>query len=98
MSVKVKDRHISKQECLEKSRKLMEYILILIRPAEYDKDGNMIKKPGLLGVGQPLQAFGYDLIKCGKNIHTSCYETCNIYLKDKETLTKRNDYHNKAIE
>ena len=84
MSVKVKDRHLSKQDCLYKARELVGYILVC--------------KPGLLGEGQPLQAFGYDIIKCGKGIHACCYEACKINLKDKETLTKRNEYHNKAIE
>ena len=51
-----------------------------------------------LGEGQPLQAFGYDIIKCGKGLHACCYEACKINLKDKETLAKRNDYHNKALE
>ena len=98
MSVKVKDRHISKQDCLYKARDLMGYILVLTRPREFDKDGKQICKPGLLGEGQPLQAFGYDIIKCGKGLHACCYEACKINLKDKETLAKRNDYHNKALE
>lgn len=98
MSVKVKDRHLSKQDCLYKARELVGYILVLTRPREFDKDGKQICKPGLLGEGQPLQAFGYDIIKCGKGIHACCYEACKINLKDKETLTKRNEYHNKAIE
>lgn len=98
MSVKVKDRHLSKQDCLYKARELVGYILVLTRPREFDKDGKQICKPRLLGEGQPLQAFGYDIIKCGKGIHACCYEACKINLKDKETLTKRNEYHNKAIE
>ena len=69
MSVKVKDRHISKQHCLYKARDLMGYILVLTRPREFDKDGKQICKPGLLGEGQPLQAFELDIIKCGKGIH-----------------------------
>ena len=98
MSVKVKDRHISKQHCLYKARDLMGYILVLTRPREFDKDGKQICKPGLLGEGQPLQAFGLDIIKCGKGIHACCYEASKINLKDKDTLTRRNEYHNKAIE
>jgi len=39
MSVKKKDRHVSKRECLGKSRELMNYILVLTRPREFDKDG-----------------------------------------------------------
>lgn len=42
MSVKVKDRHISKQHCLYKARELMGYILVLTRPREFDKDGVLI--------------------------------------------------------
>lgn len=98
MSVKTKDRHISKRHSLYKARELMGYILVLTRPREFDKDGKQICKPGLLGEGQPLQAFGLDIIKCGKGIHACCYEASKINLKDKDTLTKRNEYHNKAIE
>ena len=98
MSVKVKDRHISKKAALEKSRTLMEYILVLTRPREFDKDGKQICKPGLLGEGQPLQAFGIDLLKCGKTIHACCYEASRINLKDKNTLDERNKYHRQAIQ
>lgn len=97
LSVKKKDRHKSKRECLQKSRELINYILILTRPREFDKDGKQIRKPGLLGEGQPLQAFGYDLLRCGKNIHAECYQACEIYLKDELTLAQRNEYHRKAI-
>ena len=56
MSVKVKDRHISKQDCLYKARDLMGYILVLTRPREYDKDGkqdclervNLFKRSGTI--------------------------------------------------
>lgn len=75
----------------------MNYILILTRPREFDQSGKQIQKPGLLGEGQPLQAFGYDLLKCGKAIHADCYQACEIYLDSKETLEKRNDYHKKAL-
>lgn len=51
MSVKVKDRHLSKQDCLYKARELVGYILVLTRPREFDKDGKQICKPGLLGEG-----------------------------------------------
>lgn len=98
MSVKKKDRHISRREALGKSRELVNYLLVLTRPREFDKDGKQIQKPGLLGEGQPLQAFGLDLLKCGKAIHAACYQASEIYLKDKETLETRNKYHNQAIE
>lgn len=98
MSVKTKDRHVSKQECLGLSRVLVQQILIITRPREFDKNGKQIRKPGLLGEGQPLQAFGIDLLKCGKAIHSCCYQACEIYLKDKETLNKRTMFHKQAIE
>lgn len=97
MSVKKKDRHVSKRECLGKSRELMNYILVLTRPREFDKDGKQIQKPGLLGEGQPLQAFGYDILTCGKRIHAACYDACEIYLKDEESLQARNELHRHAI-
>ena len=80
MSVKSKDRHKSKRECLQKSRELVSYILVLTCPREFDATGKQIRKPGLLGEGQPLQAFGFDIIKCGKGIHAACYQACGIYL------------------
>lgn len=98
MSVRIKDRHVSKNASLGKSREVMSYILILTRPREFDKDGKTIVKPGLLGEGQPLQAFGLDILKCGKGAHACCYEANRIYLKDKDTLDKRNTYHQKALE
>lgn len=97
MSVKVKDRHVSKRECLQKSRVLMDYILVLTRPREFDKDGKQIHKPGLLGEGQPLQAFGIDLLKCGKGIHAACYQAAEIYLNSEDTLKARNKYHEQAL-
>lgn len=97
MSVKVKDRHVSKQECLGLSRNLVSQILILVRPREFDKDGKQIQKPGILGEGQPLQAFGLDILRCGKAIHANCYQACDIYLKDKETLKQRTEFHKEAI-
>lgn len=98
MSVKRKDRHVSKSESLGKSRELMNYILVLTRPREYNEDGKQIQKAGLLGEGQPLQAFGYDFIKCGKRIHAACYDACGIYLKDKDSLDRRTQLHSQAIE
>lgn len=97
MSVKKKDRHISKRECLSKSRELMNYILVITRPREFDQDGKQVHKPGLLGEGQPLQAFGYDILTCGKRIHAACYDACEIYLKDKESLDTRTQLHRQAI-
>lgn len=98
MSVKTKDRHVSKQECLGLSRVLVQQILIITHPREFDQNGKQIRKPGLLGEGQPLQAFGIDLLRCGKAIHAYCYQACEIYLKDKETLDKRTVLHRQAIE
>lgn len=86
MSVKKKDRHLAMNECLNKSRELMKYILILTRPREYDEEGKQIQKPGLLGEGQPLQAFGYDILLSGKRIHAACYETCGIKLRKMKVL------------
>lgn len=100
MSVKKKDRHISRREALGKSRELVNYILVLTRPREFSEDGKQVKKPGMLGEGQPLQAFGYDLLRCGKGIHANCYQASKIYLKrgDEDSLKERNKYHKFAIE
>ncbi len=98
MSVKKKDRHKSNKEPLEKSRKLVEQILILVRQAEYDRTGKRIQKAGILGEGQPLQVFGLDLIRTGKRLHAECYEGCNTYLRDKKTLKIRSRYFREAIE
>ena len=98
MSVKKKNRHVSKSECLGKSRELIHYILILTRPRQFNEDGQQIQKPGLLGEGQPLQAFGYDMLTCGKRIHAACYDACRIYLKDAETLRARTELHQRAID
>lgn len=98
MSVKKKDRHKSNQEPLEKSRRLVEQILILVRQAEYDESGKRIHKAGILGEGQPLQVFGLDLIRSGKRIHAKCYEGCKIYLKDKQSWKMRRMYFKEAIE
>ena len=98
MSVRKKDRHVSMNEALGKSRELMNYILILTRPREFDKDGKQICKPGILGEGQPLQAFGYDILKCGKSIHAACYQASKLYLNSGKRLEERNKYHKQAIE
>lgn len=75
----------------------MNYILILTRPREFDKDGKQIRKPGLLGEGQPLQAFGVDLLRCGKSIHAACYQACDIYLNSKKTLEERTEYYKQGV-
>ncbi len=98
MSVKVKDRHVSHNACLEDARRLVEQILVLTRPREFDKDGKQITKPGLLGEGQPLQAFGIDILRCGKSIHALCYEASRIYLKDEDTLERRKKFYKQAVE
>lgn len=98
MSVKKKDRHISKNDCLMQARELIKYLLILIRPREFDKDGKQIQKPGILGEGQPLQAFGIDLFTCGKRIHGACYQASRIYLKNEDTLKQRVEFYQQALE
>lgn len=98
MSVKKKDRHKSNQEPLEKARKLVEQILILVRQAEYDESGKRIHKAGILGEGQPLQVFGLELIRSGKKVHAECYQGCKVYLKDKQSLKERRMYFKEAIE
>ena len=98
MSVKKKDRHISKNDCLMQARELVKYILVLIRPREFDKDGKQIRKPGHLGEGQPLQAFGLDIFNCGKRLHGACYQASKIYLHDEKTLHERAELYQQAIE
>lgn len=98
MSVKKKDRHISMNEPLGKSRTLVHQILMITHPREFDKQGKQIRKPGLLGEGQPLQAFGLDILACGKRIHAACYQAGEIYLRDQKTLEERTRYHKQAIE
>lgn len=98
MSVKKKDRHVSKQEATQKSRKLVHQLLILIHPEEYDKTGKVIRKAGLLGKGQPFQVFGLDILRSGKLVHSYCYQASQINLKDKSTLDRRNEYHHKALD
>lgn len=97
MSVKKRDRHTSKNDILNQVRKLNEQLLILTRPREFDNKGNQITKPGLLGEGQPLQAFGLDIFKCGKAIHSACWQASKIYLRDEETLAARKGFYDKAL-
>lgn len=66
MAVKKVDRKLARLEPLYKARDLFNYILTLTHPAEYDKDGKRTRRSGILGEGQPLQVFGYDIITCGK--------------------------------
>jgi predicted metal-binding transcription factor (methanogenesis marker protein 9) len=83
MSVKKKDRYVSKLETLEKSRTLMDYLLTLTRPTEYDDTGKQIMKAGLLGEGQAFTIFGADMVKCGKMIHSCCYQATQLNLNEK---------------
>ena len=98
MAVKKKDRSVSKNDVLNKARSLVMYTLVLIHPREFDKDGKQIRKPGILGEGQPLQAFGLDIFKCGRRIHAACYQASKIYLKDEQTLKARRELYDQALE
>ena len=99
LSVKKKDRHQAKNECLGKSRVLTHQALIITRPPKYDrKTGKVIQKAGLLGEGQPLQAFGLDILRSAKAVHAYCYDASKINLKNEETLNERTMMHRKAIE
>lgn len=97
MAVKKADRHKSRSECLEKSRKLVVQALSLTRPAMENDDGSHIK-PGPLGYGQPFYAFGNDIMSCAKKVHAECYKATEIYIKEKEDMDKRNEYFHKALE
>lgn len=97
MSVKKKDRHISMNEPLGKARTLMNQILLLTHPREFDSQGKQIRKPGLLGEGQAFQAFGLDILNCGKRLHAVCYQAGTINLRDKESFETRTKYHKDAI-
>lgn len=96
MSVKKKDRHLSRSECLNKARKLVQQTLILTRPAITNDDGS-ITKAGILGSGQPYYAFGIDLFNSAKAIHANCYQAVDIYIKDQKTLNSRNEFFKKAL-
>ena len=93
MAVKKVDRKLARLEPLYKARDLFNYILTLTHPAEYNKDGKRTRRSGILGEGQPLQVFGYDIITCGKKIHANS----ETRLKNKETLEAKNKYHKEAI-
>lgn len=97
MSVKTKDRHLSRSECLNDSRKLVQQILILVRPAISNEDGSFVKA-GILGSGQAFQMFGNDMFNCAKRIHGNCYQAVDIYIKTQEDLDKRNQYFKTALE
>lgn len=97
MSVKKKDRHLSRSECLNRARKLVQQVMILTRPLIQNEDGTQTK-PGILGAGQPYYAFGIDLFNSAKAVHSYCYQGVEIYIKDQETLNSRNEYFKKAIQ
>lgn len=97
MSVKAKDRHKAKRECLQKSRELVKYVLLLTQPKEFDKNGKQIRKPGPLAEGQPFYAFGNDLIRLSKQIHAACYTGCEINLKNEQTFYQRKEAWDSAI-
>ncbi len=97
MSVKKKDRHLSRSECLNRARILVHQVMILTRPMIINDDGTKTK-PGILGDGQAFQSFGSDLLRSAKAIHAYCYRGVDIYIKTKEDLDKRNEYFKKAIE
>ena len=96
MAVKKVDRELARLDPLYKARDLFNYILTLTHPAEYDKDGKRTRRSGILGEGQPLQVFGYDIITCGKD---SCQQLRGKWdkTKNKETLEAKNKYHKEAI-
>lgn len=96
MSVKKKDRHLSKSECLNRARNLVLQVMSLTRPVIQNDDGSVIKA-GILGTGQSYSAFGADLLHSAKSVHANCYQAVDIYIKTKEDLDKRNEYFKKAI-
>lgn len=97
MSVKKKDRHLSRSDCLNLARKLVSQVMTLTRPAVENDDGT-VTKPGILGTGQAFSAFGADLLRSAKAVHANCYQAVDIYIKDAETLTRRNEFFKKAID
>ena len=97
MSVKKKDRHLSRSECLNLARKLVIQVMIVTRPEIKNDDGTVIR-PGILGTGQAFAAFGADLLRSSKAVHANCYQAVQIYIKDAETLHERNEFFKKAIE
>ena len=99
MAVKKKDRHQARNDCLAKCRKIVEQALLLTRPPVYNsKTGKRVRRAGKLGEGQPFQVFGLDIMRCSKNAHGACYDASNVHLKDEDTLNRRTEYHEKAIE
>ena len=97
MSVKKKDRHLSRSECLNRARKLVLQVMILTRPAIQNDDGT-ITKPGILGTPIEFQSFGNDLLRCAKGVHGQCYQAVDIYIKTQDDLDKRNKHFKLAIE
>lgn len=97
MAVRKKDRHQAKTECVQKANELVNYILVLVRPREFDYKGKQLCRPGILGEGQAFSAFGSDILTAGKAIHGLCYEGCNTYLHDEESLLQRRKFFERAI-
>lgn len=97
MSVKKKDRHLSRSECLNLARKLIMQVMIVTRPAIVEDDGKVIK-PGILGTGQAYSAFGADLLRSAKAVHANCYQAVQIYIRDADTLKQRNEFFKKALD
>ena len=97
MSVKKKDRHLSRSECLNRARKLVLQVMILVRPIIQNDDGS-VTKPGILGTPMAFQSFGNDILKCAKNVHAECYQAVEIYIKTPEDLNNRNSHFKQAIE
>lgn len=97
MSVKKKDRNVAGNLSLEKAHRLLDYILILTRPEEYDRSGKRIQRAGHLGYGQPFQVFGLDIIKYGKAIQSSCYDAYKTVLRDEETWLQKTKSNRQAV-
>jgi len=84
-------------EPLGKSRTLINQILLLTHPREFDSQGKQTRKPGLLGEGQAFQAFGLDILNCGKRLHAACYQAGKTTLRDKESFELRTQHHKDAL-
>ena len=97
MFVKKKDRNISAKESLNRSRTLFQQVLTLTRMKTLKVDGTWTRN-GILGYGQAYDVFGKDFIISAKEIHSLCYQGCNIKLDSKETFDRRRKFFNEAIE
>lgn len=80
------------------ARRAMSQALIIGHPEEYNNKGQKIRRAGVLGKGQAYTIFGSDIIRNAKLAHGLCYSASKIHLKDEETLNKRVEKHEKAIE